>query len=224
MPPSASRRSSRSRTWAPASCSRRTTWRSAAPANSSAKQQSGELTEVGLSCTSRCSSTRSSALRAGREPALERPLAAVSEIELHVPALLPEDYVPDVHLRLALYQRIAAADAAALAGHDRRADRPLRPAARRRPQQPAAAGRPAAARARAGRAPARARAARAAACSSRSRTASMPARVIGLIQRHGAGVPARRAAEAAHHARAAQARAALRVRAATAAAARRQRA
>jgi transcription-repair coupling factor (superfamily II helicase) len=38
----------------------------------------------------------------------------VSEIELQVPALLPEDYVPDVHLRLALYQRIAAADAATL--------------------------------------------------------------------------------------------------------------
>ena len=51
------------------------------------------------------------AFRAGRAPALERPLAAVSEVELHVPALLPEDYVPDVHLRLALYQRIAAADA-----------------------------------------------------------------------------------------------------------------
>jgi transcription-repair coupling factor (superfamily II helicase) len=31
-----------------------------------------------------------------------------------VPALLPQDYVPDVHLRLALYQRIAAADASAL--------------------------------------------------------------------------------------------------------------
>jgi transcription-repair coupling factor (superfamily II helicase) len=33
---------------------------------------------------------------------------------LHVPALLPEDYVRDVHLRLALYQRIAAADATRL--------------------------------------------------------------------------------------------------------------
>ena len=54
------------------------------------------------------------AMRAGREPALERPLASASEIELHAPALLPQDYVPDVHLRLALYQRIAAADAGAL--------------------------------------------------------------------------------------------------------------
>jgi transcription-repair coupling factor (superfamily II helicase) len=54
-------------------------------------------------------------LRQGKEPQLTRPLAAVSEIELQVPALLPQDYVPDVHLRLALYQRIAAADEATLA-------------------------------------------------------------------------------------------------------------
>jgi transcription-repair coupling factor (superfamily II helicase) len=54
------------------------------------------------------------AMRAGRAPALDRPLASSSDIELHAPALLPQDYVPDVHLRLALYQRIAAADAAAL--------------------------------------------------------------------------------------------------------------
>jgi len=32
-------------------------------------------------------------------------------VDLHVPAFLPEDFVPDVHLRLALYQRIAAATA-----------------------------------------------------------------------------------------------------------------
>jgi len=53
-------------------------------------------------------------MRAGRQPALDRPLASSSDIELQVPALLPQDYVPDVHLRLALYQRIAAADAVAL--------------------------------------------------------------------------------------------------------------
>ncbi len=31
------------------------------------------------------------------------------EVDLHVPALLPEEYMPDVHLRLVLYKRIAAA-------------------------------------------------------------------------------------------------------------------
>jgi transcription-repair coupling factor (superfamily II helicase) len=76
--------------------------------------QSGELSEVGLNMYLDMLEHAVQAMRAGREPALERPLAAVSEIELHVPALLPQDYVADVHLRLALYQRIAAADAVAV--------------------------------------------------------------------------------------------------------------
>jgi transcription-repair coupling factor (superfamily II helicase) len=74
------------------------------------ERQTGELTEVGLTMYLDMLEQAVSAFRAGRAPSLERPLAAVSEVELHVPALLPEDYVPDVHLRLALYQRIAAAD------------------------------------------------------------------------------------------------------------------
>jgi transcription-repair coupling factor (superfamily II helicase) len=76
--------------------------------------QSGELSEVGLSMYLEMLEHAVKAMREGREPALDRPLASASEIELHVPALLPQDYVPDVHLRLALYQRIAAADATAL--------------------------------------------------------------------------------------------------------------
>jgi len=49
-------------------------------------------------------------LRAGEEPDLDAPLHAGVEINLHIPALLPDDYVPDVHLRLILYKRISAAD------------------------------------------------------------------------------------------------------------------
>ncbi len=49
-----------------------------------------------------------SALKSGKQPDLERPLDAGPEVELHVPALIPEDYVPDVHLRLVLYKRIAS--------------------------------------------------------------------------------------------------------------------
>jgi len=78
------------------------------------EQQSGELSEVGLSMYLDMLEHAVAALRAGKEPALDRPLAAGTELELHVPALLPEEYVPDVHLRLALYQRIASADAPAL--------------------------------------------------------------------------------------------------------------
>jgi len=49
------------------------------------------------------------ALRSGREPDLLRPLEATTEINLHVPALLPNDYVPDVHQRLSLYKKLATA-------------------------------------------------------------------------------------------------------------------
>jgi len=78
------------------------------------EEQSGELSEVGLTMYLDMLEHAVTEMRAGRQPALERPLAAASEVELHVPALLPDTYVPDVHLRLALYQRIAAADAAQL--------------------------------------------------------------------------------------------------------------
>jgi transcription-repair coupling factor (superfamily II helicase) len=78
------------------------------------EKQTGELSEVGLSMYLDMLEQAVRAMREGREPMLDRPLAAVSDIELHVPALLPESYVADVHLRLALYQRIAAADAVSL--------------------------------------------------------------------------------------------------------------
>jgi transcription-repair coupling factor (superfamily II helicase) len=52
-------------------------------------------------------------LRAGKEPDLEAPLHAGVDINLHIPALLPDDYVPDVHLRLILYKRISATESAA---------------------------------------------------------------------------------------------------------------
>jgi transcription-repair coupling factor (superfamily II helicase) len=48
-------------------------------------------------------------LRAGKEPDLDTPLDAGVDINLDVPALLPDDYIPDVHLRLILYKRIASA-------------------------------------------------------------------------------------------------------------------
>jgi transcription-repair coupling factor (superfamily II helicase) len=75
------------------------------------EKQTGELTEVGLSLYLDMLEQAVKALREGREPQLDRPLAAATEIDLHVPALLPADYVADVHLRLALYQRMAGGDA-----------------------------------------------------------------------------------------------------------------
>ncbi len=78
------------------------------------ESQSGELSEVGLAMFLDMLERAVEALKAGRQPALDKPLAAATEVELHVPAFLPDDYVADVHVRLGLYKRIAAADAAGL--------------------------------------------------------------------------------------------------------------
>jgi transcription-repair coupling factor (superfamily II helicase) len=50
------------------------------------------------------------ALRAGREPDLEDPFAHGPEIETGAAALIPEEYMPDVHMRLVMYKRIASAE------------------------------------------------------------------------------------------------------------------
>jgi len=49
------------------------------------------------------------AIRKGEQPNLEQPLGGGPEINLRLPALIPEDYLPDVHARLILYKRIANA-------------------------------------------------------------------------------------------------------------------
>jgi len=71
------------------------------------ESQSGEMQEVGfnLYCAMLDSAVRS--LKQGREPDLTAPLGVTTEINLHVPALLPSDYVLDVHERLVLYKRLA---------------------------------------------------------------------------------------------------------------------
>jgi transcription-repair coupling factor (superfamily II helicase) len=73
------------------------------------ESQSGELTEVGLSLYLDLLEQAVKALKEGREPMLDRPLAAIAEVELRLPAMLPESYVADVPARLALYKRLAAA-------------------------------------------------------------------------------------------------------------------
>ncbi|HTV52633.1 MAG TPA: transcription-repair coupling factor [Steroidobacteraceae bacterium] len=79
------------------------------------ESQSGQLTEIGLAMYLEMLERAVKALKEGREPALDQPLAATTEVELHVPAFLPDGYVADVHVRLVLYKRIAAAaDSSAL--------------------------------------------------------------------------------------------------------------
>jgi transcription-repair coupling factor (superfamily II helicase) len=73
------------------------------------EQQSGQMTEIGLALYLDMLEHAVSALKAGHEPLLDQPLAAATEVELRLPAFLPEAYVADVHVRLSLYKRIAAA-------------------------------------------------------------------------------------------------------------------
>ncbi len=69
--------------------------------------QSGDMQEVGFSMYAEMLDEAVSALRRGQEPDLESPLASTTEIKLHVPALLPNDYCPDIRERLSLYKRLA---------------------------------------------------------------------------------------------------------------------
>lgn len=70
--------------------------------------QSGQISEIGFSLYTDLLSRAVASLKAGEEPDLESPFSTGVDINLHVPALLPEDYVPDVHLRLILYKRISS--------------------------------------------------------------------------------------------------------------------
>ena len=74
------------------------------------ESQSGNMQEVGFDLYTQMLNAAVRALRSGREPDLLAPLQAVTEINLHVPALLPPDYVNDVHQRLSLYKKLASGD------------------------------------------------------------------------------------------------------------------
>jgi len=76
-------------------------------------EQSGQINQVGFSLYSDMLARAVEALRKGEEPELEDPLQRGIEIELHVPALIPDDYLGDVAARLTLYKRIASAGSAA---------------------------------------------------------------------------------------------------------------
>ena len=71
------------------------------------ENQSGEMVEVGFQLYSDMLNEAVRALKNGKEPDLAAPLSTTTEINLHVPALLPQDYCGDVHERLSLYKRLA---------------------------------------------------------------------------------------------------------------------
>ncbi len=69
--------------------------------------QSGEMQEIGFNLYSDMLNHAVKQLKAGKEPDLDAPLGVTTEINLHTPALLPNNYCPDVHERLVIYKRLA---------------------------------------------------------------------------------------------------------------------
>ena len=74
------------------------------------KQQSGNMQAIGFSLYMDMLERATKAIKAGREPDLSTPLSLTSEINLHSSALIPEEYLHDVHQRLLFYKRISNAD------------------------------------------------------------------------------------------------------------------
>ncbi|MEW9798629.1 transcription-repair coupling factor [Alteromonas sp. CYL-A6] len=70
--------------------------------------QSGQIASIGFSLYMDMLDQAVTALKEGREPTLDDALSAHTEIELRIPALLPEDYIGDVNMRLSLYKRLAS--------------------------------------------------------------------------------------------------------------------
>ncbi|MFC1194272.1 transcription-repair coupling factor [Pasteurella multocida] len=73
-------------------------------------EQSGQIESIGFSLYMDLLESAVNALKAGREPSLEELTQQQVEIDLRLPALLPEDYLGDVNIRLSFYKRIAGAE------------------------------------------------------------------------------------------------------------------
>jgi transcription-repair coupling factor (superfamily II helicase) len=75
------------------------------------EEQTGQIQEIGYALYMEMLERAVNALKSGKIPNLDQPLHQGPEVDLHVAARLPDDYLPDVHLRLVLYKRVAAATA-----------------------------------------------------------------------------------------------------------------
>jgi len=72
--------------------------------------QSGQIEAIGFSLYNELLERAVHALRSGKVPDFDLGGDSGTEIELHMPALIPDDYLPDVHTRLTLYKRVASAN------------------------------------------------------------------------------------------------------------------
>ncbi|MGB0467599.1 MAG: transcription-repair coupling factor [Pontibacterium sp.] len=73
------------------------------------EDQSGQMQTVGFSLFMEMLEQAVEAIKDGKTPNLDQPLKQGAEINLRIPALIPDDYLPDVHNRLIMYKRISNA-------------------------------------------------------------------------------------------------------------------
>jgi transcription-repair coupling factor (superfamily II helicase) len=76
------------------------------------EHQSGNMQEVGFQMYTEMINEAVRAMKRGEEPDFDRPFQLDTEVNLHIPALLPSDYCGDVHERLSLYKRLSTAESA----------------------------------------------------------------------------------------------------------------
>ncbi len=73
------------------------------------EEQSGQISEVGFSLYTELLERAVRSIKQGKLPDFDSDTRHGADVELHIPALIPDDYLPDVHTRLTLYKRIASA-------------------------------------------------------------------------------------------------------------------
>jgi transcription-repair coupling factor (superfamily II helicase) len=71
------------------------------------ESQSGEMQAIGFALYAEMLGHAVKALKSGKAPDLMQPFGVETEVNLHLPALLPDDYCADIHERLVLYKRFA---------------------------------------------------------------------------------------------------------------------
>jgi len=72
--------------------------------------QSGQIQEIGFTLYTELLERAVKALKSGKQPELDAPMHMGTEVDLQAAALIPEDYLPDIHARLVLYKRIASTE------------------------------------------------------------------------------------------------------------------
>jgi transcription-repair coupling factor (superfamily II helicase) len=73
------------------------------------EDQSGQMAEVGFSLYTDLLERAVASIKAGKLPDVDDIDRHGADVVLHVPALIPDDYLPDPHARLTLYKRVSAA-------------------------------------------------------------------------------------------------------------------